>query len=131
MNLRLRGLALLVSIAVFGTVATSAQPAIQPTVDITRIPAAAQPSPSFNVNDATEAYMAMMPPAAVERSNAYFEGGYWLILWDFLYASAVCLIVLNTRWTYSIGTWSWNRSLMEFTKMICGFFHFNGVASMC
>jgi STE24 endopeptidase len=99
MNLRLRGLALLVSIAVFGSAAALAQPAIQPTVDITRIPAAAQPSPSFNVNDATEAYMAMMPPAAVERSNAYFEGGYWLILWDFLYASAVCLIVLNTRWS--------------------------------
>jgi STE24 endopeptidase len=102
MNWRLRGLALLLLVAAFGSVATHAQPAIQPTVDITKVPAAAQPSPHFNADEATEAYMAMMPPAAVARSNAYFEGGYWLILWDFLYASAVCLIVLNTRWSAAI-----------------------------
>ncbi len=63
-----------------------AQPAIQPTVDITKVPAAAQPSAHFDANAATEAYMAMIPPAATARSNAYFEGGYWLILWDFLYS---------------------------------------------
>ncbi len=27
---------------------------------------------------------------------------------------------------YSIGTWSWNRSLIEFTKMRWGFFHRSG-----
>ena len=43
--------------------------------------------------------MAMIPPAATARSNAYFEGGYWLILWDFLYASAICLLLLNMRWS--------------------------------
>ena len=77
----------------------SAQPAIQPTVDITKVPLAAQPSPQFDVAAATEAYMSMMPPAAVARSNAYFEGGYWLILWDFLYGAAVCLVLLNLRWS--------------------------------
>lgn len=77
----------------------SAQPAIQPTTDITKVPAAAQPSANFDADAATEAYMAMMPPAAIERSNAYFEGGYWLILWDFLYASAIALLLLNTRWS--------------------------------
>jgi STE24 endopeptidase len=99
MNWRLRGLAPLFLVAAFCSVAAYGQPAIQPSVDITKVPAAAQPSPHFNADDATEAYMAMMPPAAVARSNAYFEGGYWLVLWDFLYASAVCLIVLNTRWS--------------------------------
>jgi STE24 endopeptidase len=81
------------------TLSASAQPAIQPTVDITKVPAAAQPSPQFDADAATEAYMAMMPPAAVARSNAYFEGGYWLILWDFLYGAAVCLVLLNLRWS--------------------------------
>jgi Zn-dependent protease with chaperone function len=76
-----------------------AQPAIQPAADITKIPAAAQPSPQFDADAATEAYMAMMPPAAVERSNAYFEGGYWLILWDFLYGVAISLVLLNLRWS--------------------------------
>ena len=75
------------------------QPAIQPTVDITQVPAAAQPSAHFDADAATEAYMAMIPPAATARSNAYFEGGYWLILWDFLYASAICLLLLNLRWS--------------------------------
>jgi len=79
--------------------AAAAQPAIQPTVDITKVPAAAEPSPQFDVNAATEAYMAMMPPAAVARSNAYFEGGYWLILWEFVYGAAVSLLLLNLRWS--------------------------------
>jgi len=77
----------------------AAQPAIQPTVDITQVPTAAQPSANFNPDAATEAYLAMMPAAAQSRSNAYFEGGYWLILWDFLVASAIALILLNLRWS--------------------------------
>jgi STE24 endopeptidase len=76
-----------------------AQPAIQPTVDITQVPPAAQPSDHFDADVATEAYMAMIPPAAKTRSDAYFEGGYWLILWDFLYASAIMLLLLNLRWS--------------------------------
>jgi STE24 endopeptidase len=76
-----------------------AQPAIQPTVDITQVPPAAQPSDHFDADAATEAYMAMIPPAAKTRSDAYFEGGYWLILWDFIYASAIMLLLLNLRWS--------------------------------
>lgn len=76
-----------------------AQPAIQPTVDITKVPAAAQPSDHFDPDAATDAYMAMMPPAAIARSNAYFEGGYWLILWDFLIGAAICLLLLQSRWS--------------------------------
>ncbi len=99
MQWRLRSIALLVLFATFGFGSVHAQAAIQPTVDITKVPAAAQPSAHFNADAATEAYMAMIPPAATARSNAYFEGGYWLLLWDFLYASAVCLLLLNLRWS--------------------------------
>ena len=95
----LRGFVLLVLFAGFGFGSTQAQPATQPTVDITQVPPAAQASAHFDADAATEAYMAMIPPAATARSNAYFEGGYWLILWDFLYASAVCLLLLNLRWS--------------------------------
>jgi STE24 endopeptidase len=96
---RLRGFVPLVLLAVFCLGSAQAQPAIQPTVDITKVPAAAQPSAHFDADAATEAYLAMIPPAATARSNAYFEGGYWLILWDFLYSSVVCLILLNLRWS--------------------------------
>jgi STE24 endopeptidase len=99
MHVNLRSLVLLVSLAGLAVSSACAQPAVQPTVDITQVPAAAQPSPQFNVDAATEAYMAMIPPAATARSNAYFEGGYWLVLWDFLYASAISLLLLQTRWS--------------------------------
>jgi STE24 endopeptidase len=96
---RLRTSALIISLLALGTGAGVAQPAIQPTVDITQVPAAAQPSAHFDADAATEAYMAMIPAAAKARSDAYFEGGYWLILWDFLYASAMMLLLLSARWS--------------------------------
>ncbi len=86
-------------VVALGSAFPAAQPAIQPTVDITKVPPAAQPSEHFDAEAATEAYMAMIPPAATARSNAYFEGGYWLVLWDFLYGAAVSLLLLNTRWS--------------------------------
>lgn len=46
---------------------------------------------------ATRAYMAELSPEAVARSNAYFEGGYWLILWDLVVALLVCWLLLGTR----------------------------------
>jgi STE24 endopeptidase len=63
------------------------------------IPAGAQASPHFDSNAATEAWMAQMPASAKAHSDAYFEGGYWLILWDFLYGAAVSLLLLNLRWS--------------------------------
>jgi len=94
-----RGLLLFAVLTVLSLGLAHAQPAIQPTVDITKVPPAAQPSDHFDPDAATEAYMAMIPPAEMARSDAYFEGGYWLILWDFLYSSAIMLLLLNLRWS--------------------------------
>jgi STE24 endopeptidase len=99
MRCGLRCFVLSVLLAGFGVATVLAQPAIQPSVDITKVPAAAQPSAHFDADAATEAYMAMIPPEATARSNAYFEGGYWLILWDFLCASAISILLLNLRWS--------------------------------
>jgi len=65
-------------------------------------PAPAKVTPaaqSFDVNAAVEAYFAKMPPAQRARSNAYFEGGYWLLLWDFLATVVVMWILLRFRWS--------------------------------
>ncbi len=62
-------------------------------------PPAAQPSDHFDPEAATNAYLAEIPPEARARSDAYFEGGYWLILWDFLYGVVVALLLLNLRWS--------------------------------
>ena len=99
MHWRFRCIVPLVLLVLFSLGSAMAQPAIQPTVDITKVPAAAQPSANFNADAATEAYLAMIPPAAYARSDAYFEGGYWLILWGFLYGSAISLLLLYTRWS--------------------------------
>ena len=40
-----------------------------------------------------------MPPAQRARSNAYFEGGYWLLLWDFLCTIIVMWLLLRFRWS--------------------------------
>jgi STE24 endopeptidase len=66
---------------------------------ITSVPPGAQASPNFDAEAATEAYLALIPADAKARSDAYFEGGYWMILWDFLYVSAAMLILLNLGWS--------------------------------
>ena len=66
---------------------------------VIRVPAEAQPSPHFDATAATNAYLAQIPPDKTARSDAYFEGGYWLILWDFLYGVVIALLLLNLRWS--------------------------------
>lgn len=66
---------------------------------VVTVPPEAQPSANFNVDAATRAYLAQIPPGAKARSDAYFEGGYWLVLWDFLYGVIVALVLLNLRWS--------------------------------
>lgn len=46
---------------------------------------------------ATQAYLDRLPPDAVARANAYFEGGYWLQLGNWLQAVFIALLLLNTR----------------------------------
>jgi STE24 endopeptidase len=68
------------------------------------VPPEAQPSASFDAEAATNAYLAEIPLGAKARSDAYFEGGYWLILWDFLYGAVVLLLILNLRWSAAMRT---------------------------
>jgi STE24 endopeptidase len=87
----------LICLFTYTTNAQQTQKSFMPSV-IT-VPAEARPSPNFNADAATNAYLAQIPAEATKRSDAYFEGGYWLILWDFLYAVAVMLLLLNLRWS--------------------------------
>jgi STE24 endopeptidase len=50
---------------------------------------------TFDVNAATEAYLAKIPPNKRAASDAYFEGGYWLILWDFLVGAVLAVFLLG------------------------------------
>jgi STE24 endopeptidase len=61
------------------------------------IPAAAVGGPGFDPRAATEAYLATLSPEKRARSDAYFEGGYWIELWGFLYGLGVAWLLLGTR----------------------------------
>ena len=63
------------------------------------VPEAARASDHFDAVAATDAYMAEIPADKMARSNAYFEGGYWLMLWDFLSVVAISLVLLMTGWS--------------------------------
>jgi STE24 endopeptidase len=52
--------------------------------------------PAFDPVAATDAYLATVAGEKRARSDAYFEGGYWLQLWDFLLGVAVNLALLAT-----------------------------------
>ena len=71
------------------------------------VPEAAQPSYHFDAEAATNAYIAEIPATARAHSDAYFEGGYWLILWDFLYGVVLYILLLKFRWSAGM------RSLAE------------------
>lgn len=46
---------------------------------------------------ATRAWLESVPPEERARSNAYVEGGYWLLLWEFLLGAAISILLLTTR----------------------------------
>ena len=86
--------------AIFCAPSALAQPtAANQMPSVIQVPAEAQASPHFDATAATNAYLAQIPADKTARSNAYFEGGYWLILWDFLYGAAIALLLLNLRWS--------------------------------
>jgi STE24 endopeptidase len=55
------------------------------------------PTGITNPEAATRAWLDTMPANEKARSDAYFEGGYWLILWDYLVAAAIALLLLTTK----------------------------------
>ena len=59
----------------------------------------------FDVKAAVDAYLARVPADQRARSDAYFEGGYWLLLWDFLSTVVVMWILLRFRWSARMRDW--------------------------
>ena len=58
--------------------------------------AASGASGSIDPEAATRAYLDTLPAAERARSDAYTEGGYWLLLLDFLWGAGVWLLLLST-----------------------------------
>src|SRR5438552_8242549 len=45
----------------------------------------------------TQRWLATVPAEKRAKSNAYFEGGYWLILWNFLLTAAILTFLLTSH----------------------------------
>ncbi|WP_339823503.1 M48 family metallopeptidase [uncultured Parasphingorhabdus sp.] len=63
-------------------------------------------STAFNVEQASRAYIDTLQGAELEKSNSYFEGGYWLILWAALVGVLVDLLILKSRFSARFRDWA-------------------------
>ena len=96
--------ALLVAFACTVNAAENRQFVIKPVDDAWR---AALP---HEAEAATQAFMDRLPKETVERANNYFEGGYWLLLWNLLLGLAIAWVLLAGQraarfrdWAYRVG----------------------------
>ena len=58
---------------------------------------ALQQSTSLDPAAATQAWLNSVPQDKRDKSDAYFEGGYWLLLWNYLVAAAISILLLSSR----------------------------------
>src|SRR6202049_5091160 len=58
------------------------------------VPEQAIAGPTFDVDRATAAWLDTLSPEQRSLSDAYFEGGYWFLLWDLLYGLGVVAVLL-------------------------------------
>jgi STE24 endopeptidase len=58
---------------------------------------ALQQSTPLDPAAATQAWLDSVPQEKREKSDAYFEGGYWLILWNYLVAAGISILLLSSR----------------------------------
>ena len=70
------------------------------------IAAAAATAIPFDPETATRAYLATLSGAARAKSDAYFEGGYWLGLWGTLVAVASYWLMLRLGWSARWSEWA-------------------------
>jgi STE24 endopeptidase len=76
-------------------------------IDILATSASAAP---FDVDAATRAYTETLQGAARARSDAYFEGGYWLLLWGTIVSLVSFWLMLRRGWSASWSRWAERRT---------------------
>ncbi len=77
----------------------------------------ANPS-AFNPAAATQAWLDTVPADKRAKSDAYFEGGYWLILWNFLISSAIFLFLLGAKLSAKWRDWAERMTRFKFLQVL-------------
>jgi STE24 endopeptidase len=103
----------------FGAPASADSPIARDLPPGLQIPDAARPGSGFDVDRATESYLALLSPEQRALSDAYFEGGYWLQLWSFLYGLGIAAVLLwsgVSRWMRDLARgwvkWPWLQTVI-------------------
>ena len=68
---------------------------------------------------ATEAWLATVPQEKREKSDAYFEGGYWLLLWNFLLAAGISILLLTSRISARLRDFAERASRFKIFQVAC------------
>lgn len=73
----------------------------------------------FDPAAATQAWLDSVPPDQREKSNSYFEGGYWLILWNFLVTAAISVFFLASRFSARLRDFSERVTKIKNLQVAC------------
>jgi STE24 endopeptidase len=99
-------------------------------------PATAAPTPSIapgtDPATATRAWLDTVPADKRAKSDSYFEGGYWLILWNFLLDAAIAIFLLSSRISARLRDFAERRTrfkAMQVALYVIGFILLNAVLS--
>jgi STE24 endopeptidase len=75
-------------------------------------------APGTDPATATRAWLDTVPPDKKAKSDAYFEGGYWLILWNFLMASAISIFLLVSRLSARFRDFAERTTRLRFLQIV-------------
>ena len=82
-------------------------------------PAVAEHVKPFDPAAATQNWLDSVPRNQREKSDAYFEGGYWLILWNFLLTAAISIFLLNSRFSARLRDFSERVTKIRNVQIAC------------
>src|SRR5437762_5507432 len=106
---------LVVSLLFLVSIATDAQTPTTPALSA----GAAETAKPFDPAVATRAWLDSVPREKREKSDAYFEGGYWLILWNFLLAAAISVFLLASRFSARLRDFSERVTKVKNFQIVC------------
>jgi STE24 endopeptidase len=75
-------------------------------------------APGTDPATATRAWLDTVPPDKRAKSDAYFEGGYWLILWNFLVSAAISIFLLASRISARLRDFAEGTTRFTFLQII-------------
>ena len=78
-----------------------------------------QQSTGLDPAAATQAWLDSVPQDKREKSDAYFEGGYWLLLWNYFVAAGISIFLLSSRISAGLRDFSARLTRYKTLQVTC------------